>query len=87
MKPQEFFWVKPGTIEVMVMDLKTIEKYIGRRILFKTRLGFKYIIILKQEYIKDNIISFNKQNGDPVDIDISEITFVSYSKDRQLLLP
>lgn len=64
------------------MNTEIIRKYINRKVLLTLKNGFKYKIFLKEEYINDNTISFKGKFGEPVDIDSSEITFITMSTDE-----
>jgi len=63
------------------MEIHDIQKYIGTKVFLVLRNGFKYKIILKEEYIRGNTISFPDKFGNPVDFDVSEISFITLSND------
>jgi len=61
------------------MDIQDIKKYIGFKVFLVLKNGFKYKIILSDEYVKGNTISFLDKFGTPVDFDVSEISFITFS--------
>jgi len=64
------------------MDLDTIKKYIGHKIYIVLKSGFKYKFFFEEKYLVDNTkLSFTGMNGEPVDFYITEISFITYSKD------
>jgi len=66
------------------MDKEIINKYIGHTVFLSLENGFKYKILLKPEYVLNDIISFNGKYGEPIDFKISEISFITISEnDRE----
>lgn len=61
------------------MDLQQINKYIGKKVFFTLKNGFKYKIILKKDYLNGTSLCFNDKYGNPVSFDISEINFIIIS--------
>ena len=64
------------------MDKETIKKYIGHKVFLTLRNGLKYKIILNQECIVENNLSFTGKYGEPIDLEISEISFITVSNDE-----
>lgn len=64
------------------MDIKDLEKYIGKKVFFILRNGFKYKIILKPEFIRGEILSFPDKFNDLVSFNISEINFIKVTNEE-----
>jgi len=63
------------------MESKDLEKYFGHKVFLTLVSGFKYKFILKEEYVSDEILSFDDKYGNPVDFNISAINFITISRD------
>jgi len=61
------------------MDIKTVKKYVGHKVFLSLRNGLKYKIELKAENIKEGKLSFLGKFGEPIDVEIEEISFITYS--------
>jgi len=61
------------------MDKEIIKKYIGHLIFFNLKNGLKYKIKLCPEYLNGDCLSFTGKFGEPIDFDISEISFITIS--------
>ena len=61
------------------MEMKDIEEYIGKRVFFTLKNGFRYKILLKREYFHGNIINFKDNQDKSVTIDIDELNFIIIS--------
>ena len=70
----------------MNFNEKILNKYLGRKIIIRTRAGFAYTLILRHENIEKNILSFKNAKGELVCLDIGEITFITTTKGLQLTL-
>lgn len=64
------------------MDKETIKKYIGHKVFLTLRNGLKYKILLLSECINDNSLSFTGKYGEPIDLEISEISFITISNEE-----
>jgi len=65
------------------MDLRAIERYIGRKVFICLKNGFKYKFLLERENIIGNIISFTGKYGEPIDIGLEEISFITVAEDEK----
>ncbi len=65
------------------MEIETIQKYIDKKVFLILKSGFKYKFILKQDCINGTTISFLDKFNVPVDFDISEIAFITISKQKK----
>ena len=63
------------------MDIETLNRYIGHKVLLTLENGFRYKIILKKEIIKNDTLSFTGKFGEPIDFKISEISFITIAED------
>ena len=61
------------------MDKETIQKYIGHLVFLTLKNGLGYKIFLNPEYIIDDSLSFTGKFGEPIDLEISEISFITIS--------
>ena len=64
------------------MDLQNIKQYIDKKVFFTLKNGFRYKIILKEEYVIGDTISFPDKYNNPVSINLSEISFITISKEN-----
>lgn len=64
------------------MDKESIQKYLGHKVFLNLRNGLKYKIILKEEFIKGDVLSFTGKFNEPIDVSISEITFITISNEE-----
>ena len=64
------------------MDEETIQKYIGHKVFLTLRNGLKYKILLKPECIVGDSLSFTGKYGEPIDLEISEISFITVSNEE-----
>lgn len=64
------------------MDKETIQKYIGHKVFLTLRNGLKYKIFLKEECLVEEKLSFTGKFGEPIDLEISEISFITISNEE-----
>lgn len=64
------------------MDKETIQKYIGHKVFLTLRNGLKYKILLKEECLVEETLSFTGKFGEPIDLEISEISFITISNEE-----
>ncbi len=64
------------------MDKETIQKYIGHKVFLTLRNGLKYKILLLPECITNDSLSFTGKFGEPIDLEISEISFITVSNEE-----
>ncbi len=64
------------------MELRDLEKYIGKVVFFTLKNGFRYKILLKEEYIDGQILKFEDKYGSFVSIDVDEINFMVCYKEN-----
>ena len=64
------------------MDKEIIKKYIGHKVFLTLRNGLKYKILLLPKCIIENNLSFTGKYGEPIDLEISEISFITISNDE-----
>lgn len=65
------------------MDIQTIQKFFGRKVFLILKSGFKYKILLTQDNLKDRVLSFYGIHGEPVSVDIDEISLITISYDSR----
>ena len=63
------------------MDIQTIYKYLHHTVLLDLNNGFRYKIKLTEDIIVGDTLSFIGKKGEPVDFKISEIAFITISKE------
>ena len=59
------------------MNAETLKKYVGYTVFLSLKNGFRYKFLLKEEYVNGDKLSFTGKFGEPIDLDISEITFIT----------
>ena len=64
------------------MDKETIQKYVGHLIFLTLKNGLRYKIFLNQECIINDSLSFIGKFGEPIDLEISEISFITISNEE-----
>ncbi len=64
------------------MDKETIQKYIGHKVFLTLRNGLKYKILLKEDCLSEENLSFTGKFGEPIDLEISEISFITISNEE-----
>lgn len=64
------------------MDKETIQKYIGHKVFLTLKNGLKYKILLNENLINDNCLSFTGKFDEPIDLEISEISFITISNEE-----
>ena len=63
------------------MEKQDIVKYLGHKVFLTVASGFKYKIILSNEIVKEDSLSFKDKYGNPVDFKFEAINFITISKD------
>ena len=63
------------------MDIENLNQYLEKYVYLILKNGFKYKLLLKPEYIKNEYLSFPDKFGNLVSFNISEINFITISND------
>lgn len=62
------------------MEFENIKKYLEKEVFIRLKNGYVYTFYLSNDSINNNTISFKDKFNIPIDIDISEISFISYAR-------
>lgn len=65
------------------MEIKDLQKYIGKKILLVLRNDFKYKFVLERDNIKEKTLSFIDFYNNPVDVNIDEISIITVSRESE----
>lgn len=64
------------------MEIQTMSRYIGKKVFLTLKNGFRYKFQLNEENIVEDTISFEGKFGEPIDILISDINFITVADER-----
>jgi hypothetical protein len=64
------------------MEIDNIKKYLGKRVFLILKSGYKYKCYLEKNSLTGTTLSFKDKFDYDVDIDISEISYISIAREE-----